>query len=163
MSHAPHRTEISGGYHPGVAELWNPAAPGVLQLPSGRLVRGRGLRRTRPDGPPPAFGVYLLGKPPPGFPWESRWVRWPDFGLPADPAALLPALTEVWERSESERVELACAGGRGRTGTALACLAILDGVPSSTAVHFVRAQYDRHAVETPWQRRFVARWRGRDD
>jgi hypothetical protein len=146
-----------------VAELWSPAAPGVLQLPSGRLVRGRGLRRPRPDGPDPAFGVYLLGKAPPEFPWQSRWVRWPDFGLPADPASLLPALAEAWERAGSERVELACAGGRGRTGTALACLAILDGVPSSAAVPFVRAHYDRHAVETPWQRRFVARWRGRDE
>jgi protein-tyrosine phosphatase len=126
-------------------------------------VRGRGLRRPRPDGPDPAFGVYLLGKAPPEFPWQSRWVRWPDFGLPADPASLLPALAEAWERAGSERVELACAGGRGRTGTALACLAILDGVPGSAAVPFVRAHYDRHAVETPWQRRFVARWRGRDE
>jgi len=144
-----------------VAELWNPETPGILTLPSGRLVRGRGLRRPLPDGPRPAFGVYLLGKPPPEFRWESRWVRWPDFGLPADPAALRAAVAEVWERAATERVELACAGGRGRTGTALACLAILDGIPSTKAVGFVRAHFDARAVETPWQRRFVTRWRGR--
>jgi hypothetical protein len=146
-----------------VAELWNPEAPGVLTFPSGRLVRGRGLRRPLPAGPRPAFGVYLLGKPPPEFPWESRWVRWPDFGLPSDPEALRAAATEAWERAATERVELACAGGRGRTGTALACLAILDGIPSTEAVAFVRAHFDARAVETPWQRRFVAGWRGRGE
>ena len=57
-------------------------------------------------------------------------------------------------------MEIACTGGRGRTGTALACLAILDGVPSAAAVAFVREHYDRHAVETPGQRRYVARWPG---
>ena len=143
-----------------MADPWDPSAPGVLRLPSGRLVRGRGLRFPLPDGAQPQFGVYLLRRQPPALPWESRWVRWPDFGLPADEAEVLPALTEAWQRAAAERVELACDGGRGRTGTALACLAILDGVPNSGAVAFVREHYHRHAVETPWQRRYVARWPG---
>jgi protein-tyrosine phosphatase len=71
---------------------------------------------------------------------------------------VLPALAEAWRRAEAERVEVGCAGGRGRTGTALACLAILDGVPSSEAVVFVREHYDHRAVETRRQRRYVARW-----
>ncbi|UAL30698.1 hypothetical protein K8W59_04065 [Nocardioides rotundus] len=54
-------------------------------------------------------------------------------------------------RSVLERVEVACAGGRGRTGTALACIAIADGVAPADAVAFVRAHYDRHAVGMPWQ------------
>ena len=138
---------------------WDPAAPGVLRLPSGRLVRGRGLKRTPvPDGPPPTFAVYLLGKQPPAVLWESRWLRWPDFGLPADRDDAVSALTQAWSRAEEERVEVACAGGRGRTGTALACLAILDGVPHSEAVAFVRQHYDRHAVETRRQRLYVARF-----
>jgi len=86
-----------------------------------------------PDGPIPAFGVYLLGRRPPAVPWESRWLRWPDFRLPADEADVLSTLTEAWQRAVAERVEIACTGGRGRTGTALACLAILDGVPSIEA------------------------------
>jgi hypothetical protein len=137
---------------------WDPAAPGVLRLPSGRLVRGRSLRHPVADGPTPAFGVYLLGRPPPAVPWESRWLRWPDFRLPADPDQARRALTEAWRRSATERVEVACAGGRGRTGTALACLAILDGVAAAQAVAYVRTHYDRRAVETPGQRRFVTRW-----
>jgi protein-tyrosine phosphatase len=137
---------------------WDPAAPGVLRLPSGRLVRGRGLSRPLPDGVRPDFGLYLLGGPPPPVDWESLWLRWPDFRLPADRAAAAAALAAAWQRAQTERVEVACAGGRGRTGTALACLAILDGVPSSAAVAFVREHYSRHAVETPGQRRYVARF-----
>lgn len=143
-----------------MSQTWNSSALGILRLPSGRLVRGRGLSRPLPDGSVPAFGVYLLGRRPPAVPWESRWLRWPDFRLPADEADMRLTLTEAWRRAEDERVEIACAGGLGRTGTALACLAILDGVPSTEAVAFVREHYDPHAVETPGQRRYVARWPG---
>ncbi len=65
---------------------------------------------------------------------------------------------DALERSGSERVEFACSGGRGRTGTALACLAVLDGAPAAEAVAYVRRTYDPHAVETPWQKRFVRRF-----
>ncbi|OLB82739.1 MAG: protein phosphatase [Actinobacteria bacterium 13_2_20CM_2_71_6] len=139
-----------------MAGLWEPSDPGVLRLPSGRLVRGRGLRKPLPAGPVPTFGVYLLGAPPPGTPWESRWLRWPDFRLPSDRPQARQVLAEAWERALTERVEIACGGGRGRTGTALACLAVLDGVPADRAVSFVREHYDPRAVETPWQRRYVA-------
>ena len=134
---------------------WDPAGPGILALPSGRLVRGRGLRRPLPPRPVPEFGVYLLGAEPAPVAWESRWLRWPDFRLPADRALAEKLLGEAWERAADERVEVACGGGRGRTGTALACLAVLDGVPPSEAVAYVRAGYHRGAVETPWQRRYV--------
>ena len=142
-----------------MSEPWDPAAPGILRLPSGRLVRGRGLGHPMPDGPGPSFGVYLLGRRPPPFPWESRWIRWPDFRLPVDPPAAARVLREAWERTGSDRVEITCGGGRGRTGTALACLAILDGVPADEAVGYVRRHYHPRAVETPWQRRFVHRFR----
>ncbi|WP_327729769.1 protein phosphatase [Streptomyces sp. NBC_00487] len=137
---------------------WDPADAGVLRLPSGRLVRGRGLRRPLPDGPVPTYAVYLLGKEPPEVPWESRWLRWPDFRLPGHRAEAARVLRDAWERAADDRVELACGGGRGRTGTALACLAVLDGVPPEEAVAYVRRHYDRHAVETPWQRRYVRRF-----
>ena len=139
-----------------MAELWDASAPGVLTLPSGRRVRGRGLRAPLLPGPAPEVGVYLLGRPAPPVPWESHWVRWPDFRLPADPGALRAVLTEAWERSATERVEVACGGGTGRTGTALACLAVLDGVPAGEAVAFVRRAYRPRAVETRRQARFVA-------
>lgn len=141
-----------------VPATWEPTADGVLRLPSGRSVRGRGLSRPLPAGPEPEFALYLLGHQPPPVPWEHRWLRWPDFWLPSDRTATTDALHEALARAEAERVEIACAGGHGRTGTALACLAILDGVPSRQAVAYVRANYAPRAVETPWQRRFVHRF-----
>jgi protein-tyrosine phosphatase len=90
--------------------------------------------------------------------WDTRWVRWTDFRLPTDRDDAQDAMQEAWGRSETERVEVACGGGRGRTGTALACLAVLDGMPAREAVTYVRKHYDARAVETPWQRRYVARF-----
>lgn len=139
-------------------DTWDSADPGILRLPSGRLIRGRALRQPLPAGPRPDFAVYLLGKRPPHVEWEQRWVRWPDFLLPADEPDAATALREAWRRSETERVEIACRGGRGRTGTALACIAVMDGVPPEQAVSFVREHYHGRAVETPWQRRYVTRW-----
>ncbi|MDT0276495.1 protein-tyrosine phosphatase family protein [Blastococcus goldschmidtiae] len=134
---------------------WPADLPGVLPLPSGRRVLGRGLR-TPPPVPPPDLGVYLLARRPRAAAWEQHWVRWRDFGLPRDPAELRTALAAAWERAAGERVEIACGGGIGRTGTALACLAVLDGVAAQDAVAFVRRHYRRRAVETRGQRRFVS-------
>jgi protein-tyrosine phosphatase len=138
-----------------VAATWEPATAGVLELPSGRLIRGRALSLPLPAGPLPDFGLYLLGTEPAPVAWEARWVRWPDFRLPSDRADVEAALHEAWGRAAAERVEIACAGGRGRTGTALACLAVIDGVPAHRAVRFVRDHYHPRAVETPWQRLYV--------
>ncbi len=129
-----------------------------MALPSGRLVRGRGLRRPLPDGALPEFGVYLFNVRPEPVSWDARWVRWPDFRLPTDRRDVHDALREAWRRTANERVEFACGGGRGRTGTALACLAVLDGVPRREAVAYVHEHYDLRAVETPWQRRYVTRF-----
>jgi hypothetical protein len=130
-----------------------------MPLPSGRLIRGRGLRRPGPAGPDPTFGLYLLGHPPPPVPWAARWLRWPDFLLPADPADAATALREAWQHADAGRVEVACAGGHGRTGTALACLAVIDGLPADQAVAYVRKHYAARAIETSWQRRYVTRFR----
>ncbi len=108
-----------------------------------------------PAGPAPAFALYLLGSTPPPVDWESRWVPWPDFRLPRDHRDAAEALRHAWLRAEQERAEFACRGGRGRTGTALACIAVLDGVPADRAVAFVRKHYASRAVETPWQRSYV--------
>ena len=139
-----------------MGDLWTVGAPGIMALPSGRLIRGIGLRGPELPGPDPEFGLYLSRSELPGVPWEYRWVDWPDFRLPADPAAARAAFAAAWQRSAAERVEVGCVGGTGRTGTALACIAVLDGVPPQDAVAYVRRQYDPHAVETDEQRRYVA-------
>ncbi len=127
---------------------------GVVDLPDGVRIRGTGLRRRR-DAAVPEFGVYLLGRDPRLTDREYRWIRWPDFRLPASTEELVTALREAHERARTERVEIACGGGVGRTGSALAVLAAMSGVPTNDAVGWVRAHYHRRAVETRRQRQWV--------
>jgi protein-tyrosine phosphatase len=70
---------------------------------------------------------------------------------------VVAGLREVFERCAVQPVEVACHKGTGRTGTVLACLAILAGTPAPDAVSYVRYRYDGRAVRAPWQRWFV-RW-----
>jgi protein-tyrosine phosphatase len=137
-------------------EPW-PLADGIVELPDGRRVRARGLRRPLPDGLEPELGIYLVGKDPGPFPWAHRWVAWPDFRLPRSTPEAVDALREAHDAAAERRVELACGGGVGRTGTGLAVLAILSGVPRHEAVGWVRAHHHPKAVETRWQRRWIQR------
>lgn len=133
------------------------SAPQLVELPDGSRVLARGLRRGRRPDPPPHFGLYLGAPYAP--PWEHEVLDWPDFRTPRDPAAAVAALRRTHARARAgQRVEIACAGGRGRTGTALACLAVVAGLEPAKAVPWVRAVYDRRAVETPWQKRWVLRF-----
>jgi hypothetical protein len=139
--------------------VWD-LGPGVVELPDGARLRGRSLRAA-PDLAPD-WALYLLGSAPPATAWPARWLRWPDFRLPTDRADAADAFAEAHRRAlAGERVEVACGGGRGRTGTALACIAQLGGVEPAAATAWVRERYDRHAVETPWQRRYVRTFRPR--
>jgi hypothetical protein len=124
----------------------------TVVLPSGARVRGRKLAQA-PESP----ADFLLALAPgPLPPWPHRRIIWPDFWLPRDRRDALDGLHEVLRRAgQGEVVEVACRGGRGRTGTALAALAVLDGMPPKEAVEWVRRQYDPKAVETPWQARWV--------
>lgn len=133
---------------------WADGTPGLVVLPSGRRVRGRALRSPA-AGTPPTFAVELTGRPAPEPAWERAWVAWPDFWLPADPAAALAALIRAHQLAGAGRVEIACGGGTGRTGTGLAALCVLEGMPPAAAVSWVRARYRRRAVEVRWQRRFL--------
>ncbi|MGO0575036.1 protein-tyrosine phosphatase family protein [Ornithinimicrobium panacihumi] len=138
---------------------WTRGVVGVLELPDGRLVRGR-ERRDGTGGELAEWTLTLAGRPvDPSFP--GRELRWRDFGVPSDTEDAVQALTEAWERAATQRVEVVCAGGNGRTGTALAALTILaassSGRPLSgdDAIRWVRAAYRRRAVETPGQRRWL--------
>lgn len=138
-----------------LAPTWEPG-PGIIQLADGRRIRARGLETSSPPGPAPQLGLYLLAHRPPAMDWEQRWLPWRNYWLPGRRQAAA-ALCEAFERSATERVEVACEAGTGRTGTALACLAVLAGTPVEDAVPYVRYRYDDRAVRAPWQRLFV-RW-----
>jgi hypothetical protein len=126
-----------------------------MRLPSGLRVRGRRLT----DSVSPAdFALVLAPGPPP--PWRYRRVRWPDYWLPVSTADAADALLLAYRlTSEGARVEVMCKGGKGRTGTALAGLAILDGLDPRAAVAWVRDHYHPGAVEAPWQRWWLYRLR----
>lgn len=131
-----------------------PQQPRTVALPSGAKVRGR--RLADPPDPPADFLLALADGPLPA--WPHRRIDWPDFWVPTDRADALDALAEALRRVKGgQLVEVACRGGRGRTGTALAALAVLDGMPARDAVRWVRQEYDPHAVETPWQSLWVRR------
>ncbi|WP_117213973.1 protein-tyrosine phosphatase family protein [Allorhizocola rhizosphaerae] len=128
---------------------------GIMRLPGGARVRGR---RLTDSATPADFALVLAAGPVP--PWSYRRIRWPDFWVPMDRADALDALREAHERAlAGQRVEVACHGGVGRTGTALAALAVLDGLTPEAAVMWVRDNYHRRAVETPWQRRWLRKVR----
>lgn len=130
-------------------------APGVVELPDGRRVLGSSLRGGRALDVEPNVGFYLLAKEPAPTAWPVVWIRWPDFRLPSDEARTFAALTDAFDRCVEDRVEIACGGGRGRTGCAIAVLGVLGGIQPEVAVTWVRAVYNQRAVETPWQRRWI--------
>lgn len=138
---------------------------GAITLPDGTVVRGRGRREGLPPGPLPTYGLYLgspsaprlLSRAPAWRPdWPADWVDWSDFRTPRDGAVAVTLITKAYRLAgQGEFVEVACTGGTGRTGTVLACMAILAGHPAGDAIAWVRRHYRPRAVETGGQRRWV--------
>jgi Protein-tyrosine phosphatase len=144
---------------------------GAITLPDGTVLRGRGRREPLPPCPLPSYGLYL-GRPPDGMPcqlliprrpvwrpdWPADWIDWPDFRTPRDSEAAAAAIQHAYLLARSgQRVEVACGGGVGRTGTVIACMAILAGHPADDAVNWTRQHYRPRAVETRGQQRWI-RW-----
>jgi hypothetical protein len=129
--------------------------PGTdLILPSGGRVRASASYHRREDDPDRAWGLYL---DPHWLPtWPARVVDWENMGLPVDFDDAVDAIHESFAIvRDGGLVEVGCQAGMGRTGTAIACFAILDGVPAHEAVEWVRDTYLRRAVETPLQEWWV--------
>jgi len=138
---------------------------GAISLPDGTRIRGRGRREPLPAGPVPDFGLYL-GRPPGSSrrrrqgwrpDWPAEWIDWPDFRIPRDRQLAIASIEGAYVLArDGQRVEVACHGGTGRTGTVIACMAVLAGHPAVDAVAWTRQHYRPRAVETPGQRRWIA-------
>ena len=131
----------------------------VVVFPDGARVRASSLSERRVDDPDRAFGLYADPH------WEPTWpadvISWRDFGLPEDPEVAARQIATAFDRARrGELIEVGCLGGCGRTGTVLACMAVLSGVPPEDAVTWVRAAYRPEAVETPEQEEWVVWFAG---
>jgi Swiss Army Knife protein, DSP-PTPase phosphatase domain len=131
----------------------------IVTFPDGTRVRASSLSERRVDDPERSFGLYLDARWQPS--WPADLIEWEDFGLPVDAEAARRLIQSAFTRARGgELVEVGCLGGTGRTGTVLACMAVLAGVAPSEAVAWVRMAYRSTAVETAeqedWVRRFAA-------
>ena len=128
----------------------------IVGFLDGTRVRASSISDRCVDDPERTFGLYLDPR------WEPTWpatvIDWKDFGLPENPELAAQQIADAFGRARrGGLVEVGCLGGSGRTGTVLACMAVLAGVPPVEAVAWVRASYRPEAVETADQEAWV-RW-----
>ncbi|MFM9447583.1 hypothetical protein [Streptomyces acidiscabies] len=115
-------------------------------------------RLNAPHTEPADFGLYL----------DERWhgeadarrpyfVFWPTLEAPVEAALLFTRFRELAVELEGgATVEVACFGGHGRTGTALACLdMVVTGVSARAAMERVRREYCPYAVGSAELEQFV--------
>jgi len=126
----------------------------MVVFPDGSRVRASSIVERKGDDPERAFGLYLDPRWNPT--WRAEVIPWRDFGLPEDPETAARQIVDAFTRAQGgELVEVGCLGGLGRTGTVLACMAVLSGVPAEDAVAWVRSAYKPLAVETAEQEEWV--------
>jgi protein-tyrosine phosphatase len=92
---------------------------------------------------------------------EAEWqLDVPDYGVPDEAAlrAILAQMLEAMRAAPDGAYHIGCKAGIGRTGTVMACLAILAGVVEGDPVAWLRAAYFQGAIETPGQEAFVRRF-----
>ena len=88
--------------------------------------------------------------------WPGVVLEWPDFGVPSDDEAALAAIVDAVRRAEvGDDVLVGCRGGIGRTGTIVAAVAVMRGVPAGEAREWVRERLHPFAVETDEQVRWI--------
>jgi len=125
-----------------------------VRFPDGTTVRANGIASREENAGWRELGLYCDAVWQPD--WPALTIDWPDFGLPSDAEAAARQIVDVWESARAGVcVEIGCLGGVGRTGTVLACMAVLAGVRRESAVNWVRRHYRREAVETREQEGWV--------
>ena len=125
-----------------------------VEFPDGTRVTALSIYERKEDDDRRDFGLYMYEKWQPT--WPAEVIPWPDFGVPADSETAAAQIEAAFARAKAgQTVEIGCRAGLGRTGTVLACMACLAGVPAAEAVTWVRTHYDPRAVETSEQESWV--------
>ena len=89
---------------------------------------------------------------------EAEWqLDVPDYGVPDEAGlrAVLAQMLEAMRATPKDTYHIGCKAGIGRTGTVMACLAIMAGAVEGDPVAWLRAAYLQGAIETPGQEAFV--------
>ena len=128
--------------------------------------------------PIPEVGIYLddywmrklTGFAAVGMPSPVKWhwpfvvIDWPDMGVMSDAEIKLVINVTVKAIKGGKRVEIACMGGHGRTGTLLAMLRTAIGKMSAKeAIESLRKDYCKKIVESGTQVKAVFRLAGEDE
>jgi len=135
----------------------------------GTRVWGGGIHDEWPQDRPADLGVFIDDDDPNGsrqwrkklrrgfqFGRALRFIDWEDWGLPRNAQVAVATIEDAFRAAaDGQEVRVACIGGSGRTGTVLACMAVLAGERPDRAVDWVRATYLPEAVETAEQEAFV--------
>ena len=125
-----------------------------VEFPDGTRIRALPISERRERDDQRDFGLYMDKRWQPT--WPAEVIPWCDFGLPADHERAAVQIEDAFNRAQAgQNVEIGCRAGLGRTGTVLACMAFLSGVPADEAISWVRENYDPGAVETREQEDWV--------
>lgn len=78
----------------------------------------------------------------------DEYLGWPDLGVPDSSVTVICTLAKILQRArDSESVAIGYPGGHGRTGSALACIAVLTSCLPDEAMDWVRSHYRSWAIE----------------
>ncbi len=125
-----------------------------VKMPDGVNIYASSVSERAEDDKIPDWGLYLDPS------WKPRgmagFIEWPDYKLPLDwEAAALMIVDAYRKASTGSWVEVGCIGGHGRTGTVLACMAVLGGLYPEEAIRYIKTEYCSSATDTAAQRWWV--------
>jgi hypothetical protein len=126
-----------------------------LEFPDGTTVYPSSCHDRTWDAPAPDFGLYLDACWSPSC--LAYLLDWPDMGIPYKWDVAADAIIDTFKKAKNLGmwVEIGCIGGHGRTGTVLACMAVLAGLSHKQAIKYVRKNYCEKAIEAREQEWFV--------
>jgi hypothetical protein len=146
--------DLSGILHSHVPPAVGGGESMIVRFPDGTTVRASSLASRQENDPQRDYGLYMDAAWAPT--WDADVIEWPDFGVPSNPEEAAAQIEDAFARAHGgQHVEVGCIGGIGRTGTVLACMAILAGVSPEDAVEWVRDHVHPNAVETEEQEAWV--------
>lgn len=120
----------------------------AVKFPDGTTVYASSRHDRKATDSRPDMGLYLDPSWRPAS--VATFIPWRDHGLPAirwDHA--VDVIVDAYAQArEGWTVEVGCIGGHGRTGTVLACMAVLAGVSPDQACSWVWEHYCKEAIES---------------